>query len=410
MLYPSALWTSMEMTAVDLVHCFALVVIPVHWMPGDQPLPSMPTQLIMDVDSLPLGLGLYPITSGFFMFTPCVKGPFVQGLWCQIFSPGQTIFVCRFVHLAAWCKSLHNVWILPRSAHIQTFWPPSPGPWLKGVLFLNPASHWLIFFLFLFWGKMPPQRKYALPPHHRQLFLGGNTLQSVGYAAIPPAHLEFHVWQNILVPFACYSHVVLFMGFFVHHQTTENTEIVVKSIQCIQTFLGAKPFWQTPFPNMQRLVVQMYTDLDRHIGGKHKFCVRPSECFIFQPCGFLSLNPAPGLSKIGKPRDFHSFFQPWKLFVGFNIFEAGCSMNNLFWTGLPTPIWFCPGFAQQANGSSLRDNAILWLVAHAHWQQCFEYLGPHSYTKPVCFVGLVGLLANCQILAVFARLAFLAVA
>lgn len=70
---------------------------------------------------------------------------------------------------------------------------------------------------------------------------------------------------------------------------------------------------------MHRLVVQTYTDLDRHIGGKHKFCVRPSECFIFQPCGFLSLNPAPGLSKIGKPRDFHSFFQPWKLFVGFNI-------------------------------------------------------------------------------------------
>ena len=70
---------------------------------------------------------------------------------------------------------------------------------------------------------------------------------------------------------------------------------------------------------MQRLVVQTYTDLDWHIGGKHKFCVRPSECFIFQPCGFLSLNPAPGLSKIGKPRDFHSFFQPWKLFVGFNI-------------------------------------------------------------------------------------------
>ena len=41
----------MEMTAVDLVYCFALVVIPVHWMPGDQPLPPHPTQLIMDVDS-----------------------------------------------------------------------------------------------------------------------------------------------------------------------------------------------------------------------------------------------------------------------------------------------------------------------------------------------------------------------
>ena len=253
------------------------------------------------------------------MFTPCVKGPFVQGLWCQIFSPGQTIFGCRFVHLAAWCKRLHYVWILPRSAHIQTFWPPSPGPWLKGVLFVNPASHWLIFFLFLFWDKMPPQRKYALPSPHRQLFRGGNTSQSPWYAAIPPSHLEFHVWQNILASFACYSQVVLFMGFFVHHQTTENTAIVVKSIQCIQTFLGAKPFWQTPFPNMQWLVVRTYTDLDRHIGGKHKFCVRPSECFIFQPCGFLSLIPAPGLSKILKPRDFHSFFQPWKLFVVFNI-------------------------------------------------------------------------------------------
>ena len=309
----------MEMTAVDLVYCFALVVIPVHWMPGDQPLPSMPTQLIMDVDSLPLGLGLYPITSGFFMFTPCMKGPLVQGLWCQIFSPGQTIFVCRFVHLAAWCKSLHNVWILPRSAHIQTFWPPSPGPWLKRRALWESGWSLVDVLPLLFWGKMPPQRKYALPPPRRQLFLGGNTSQSPGYAAIPPSHLGFHVWQNILASFACYSQVVLFMGFFVHHQTTENTEIVVKSIQCIQTFLGAKPFWQTPFPNMQRLVVQTYTDLDRHIGGKHKFCVRPSECFIFQPCSFLSLNPAPGLSKIGKPRDFHSFFQPWKLFVRFNI-------------------------------------------------------------------------------------------
>ena len=106
------------MTAVDLVYCFALVVIPVHWMPGDQPLPHKPTQLIMDVDSPPLGLGLYPITSGFSMFTPWMKGPFVQGLWCQIFSPGQTIFVCRFVYLAAWCKRLHNcVNLAPQCAH-----------------------------------------------------------------------------------------------------------------------------------------------------------------------------------------------------------------------------------------------------------------------------------------------------
>lgn len=48
---------------------------------------------------------------------------------------------------------------------------------------MNPDGHWLILllFFFLFWGNMPPQRKYALTP----------TSQSAGYAAIPPLHLHF---------------------------------------------------------------------------------------------------------------------------------------------------------------------------------------------------------------------------
>ena len=44
------------MTTVELVYCFTLVMILVHWMPGDQSLTSLPTQLIMDVDSIPLCL------------------------------------------------------------------------------------------------------------------------------------------------------------------------------------------------------------------------------------------------------------------------------------------------------------------------------------------------------------------
>ena len=41
-----------------------------------------PTQLIMDVDSMPLCLAFYPITGGFFVFTPWIKCSFVQGIWC----------------------------------------------------------------------------------------------------------------------------------------------------------------------------------------------------------------------------------------------------------------------------------------------------------------------------------------
>ena len=132
--------------------------------------------------------------------------------------------------------------------------------------------------------------------------------------------------------------------------------------------------------------------------------------FHFPTLRFRVSQSSPGPLEDWETTGFLFLLPTMEAFCWFQYFEAGCSMNNLFWTGLPPPIWFCPGFAQQANGSSLRDNAILWLVAHAHWQQCFESLGPHSYTKPVCFVGLVGLLANCQILAVFAPLAFLAVA
>ena len=35
------LWTSVEMTPVELMYCFALEMKPVHWMPGDQPLISL---------------------------------------------------------------------------------------------------------------------------------------------------------------------------------------------------------------------------------------------------------------------------------------------------------------------------------------------------------------------------------
>ena len=76
------LWTSVEMTPMKLVYCFALMKIPVHRMSGYQLLTSLPTQLIMDVDSMPLCLAFYPITGGFFVFTPWIKCSFVQGLWC----------------------------------------------------------------------------------------------------------------------------------------------------------------------------------------------------------------------------------------------------------------------------------------------------------------------------------------
>ena len=137
--------------------------------------------------------------------------------------------------------------------------------------------------------------------------------------------------------------------------------------------------------------------------------------FHFPTLRFLVSHSSPGPLEDWETTGFSFLLPTMEAFCWFQYFEAGCSMNNLFWTGLPPPIWFCPGFAQQANGSSLRDNAVLWFIAHAHWQQCFESLGPHSYTKPVCFVGLVGLLCGnfqtkCQILAVFAPLAFLAVA
>ena len=105
-------------------------------------------------------------------------------------------------------------------------------------------------------------------------------------------HLELRVLRKNIVPeSSCYSQIILFMRSPMHCQTTKHTEIVVESIQRIQTFLGPQPFRQTPFPHMQRLVVQNYLDLDRDIAIEC-ICVGPSECFSFQPCSFLSLYPA----------------------------------------------------------------------------------------------------------------------
>ena len=75
------LLTSVEMTPLELMYCFALEMKPVHWMPGYQPLISVPTQLITDVDSMLPCLDFYPITGSFSVFTPCMECSFVQGLW-----------------------------------------------------------------------------------------------------------------------------------------------------------------------------------------------------------------------------------------------------------------------------------------------------------------------------------------
>ena len=115
--------------SVDLVYCFALVVIPIHWMPGDQPpRPPAPTQLIMDVDSPPLGLGLYPITSGFSMFTPLDERPFRTGtLVPDLFSRADYFCLsicapCRMgkrlrncVNLAPWCAHANVLAAFSRS-------------------------------------------------------------------------------------------------------------------------------------------------------------------------------------------------------------------------------------------------------------------------------------------------------
>ena len=115
---------------------------------------------------------------------------------------------------------------------------------------------------------------------------------------------------------SCAIRLVIFRLFFLcatlRTSKQRNTEIVVDSIQRIQILLGPQPFWQTPFPHN-------YLDIDRRIAVEFIFCVGPSECFIFQPCSFLSLYPVSCLSKTVKPRTFHSFFQPWNFNVGFDI-------------------------------------------------------------------------------------------
>ena len=102
------LWTSVEMTPMKLVYCFALMKIPFHRMSGYQLLTSLPTQLITDVDSMPLCLAFCPITGGFFVFTPWIKCSFVQGLWCiwnfmyceKILCPSR-LFILRLFFLCA---------------------------------------------------------------------------------------------------------------------------------------------------------------------------------------------------------------------------------------------------------------------------------------------------------------------
>ena len=98
---------------MKLVYCFALMKIPVHRMSGYQLLTSLPTQLITDVDSMPLCLAFCPITSGFFVFTPWIKCSFVQGLWCiwnfmyceKILCPSRLVILRLFFLCAPLCTA-----------------------------------------------------------------------------------------------------------------------------------------------------------------------------------------------------------------------------------------------------------------------------------------------------------------
>ena len=52
---------AVEMATVELKYCSTFVVIPIHGVASDDPLPSVTTQLVVDMDISPLGLGLDPI-------------------------------------------------------------------------------------------------------------------------------------------------------------------------------------------------------------------------------------------------------------------------------------------------------------------------------------------------------------
>ena len=107
------LWTSVEMTPMKLVYCFALVKITVYRMSDYQLLISLPTQMIMNVDSMPLCLAFYPITGGFSVFTPRMKCSFVQGFWCiwnfmyckKIFCPSRLVILRLFFLCAPLCTA-----------------------------------------------------------------------------------------------------------------------------------------------------------------------------------------------------------------------------------------------------------------------------------------------------------------
>lgn len=82
---------------LELVYCFTLDIIPVHWMPGSQALTSVPTQLITDVDSMLPCLDF----SSIFPYLP---------LGCNAFSYRDSAGAHYMI-----------AWILPHWAHIHIF-------------------------------------------------------------------------------------------------------------------------------------------------------------------------------------------------------------------------------------------------------------------------------------------------
>ena len=144
------------------------VVIPIHRVSGNKPLTSVPTQLIMDMDSWTLGLGLKQIAGCSSILAPRVEGSFVEELGRPDLVPGANYFrrsICTPFSLTG-----KIAWFGESCVTVRTF--KQFGNFLeifyqKGMSAVNSSHNGFGFLLLFrkFWAEMSPQSKHSLVRH-----------------------------------------------------------------------------------------------------------------------------------------------------------------------------------------------------------------------------------------------------
>jgi len=136
-------------------------------MSGNKPLTSVSTQLMMDMDSWTLGLGLNQIAGRSSILALRVEGSFVQVLGRPDLVPGANYF--RLSICTPFCLTGKIAWFGESCVTVRTFkqFGNLEIFYQKGMSAVNSSHHWFGFLLLSrkFWAEMSPQSKHILVRH-----------------------------------------------------------------------------------------------------------------------------------------------------------------------------------------------------------------------------------------------------